>query len=265
MRKIKDWMLAAIAGALLSGCADEVTHEVVNGEVIGGAPASPGVIPWQAQLRLHTGIHFCGGSLISERWVLTAAHCVHGRGPGQFQVVLGEHDLGVNEGTEQIREVDRVVLHPGWHEPTTTNDVALVRLNVPAVLDGRVAIIDRIGGRDGAGNFAFVSGWGFTVPSGQPSSVLRWAQLPIHGNPVCDAALPRRTLLSNELCAGSTAGAQGACFLDSGGPLAVLHPDGAWDLVGVVSWGSPMCNTVSVYARVGAHASWIANTMIANP
>src|SRR5262245_41064052 len=110
IRMKKHVVLAMVmVGVALAACAtdDVESVSVDTEEVIGGVASAPGARPWQAQLRVPGYSHYCGGSLVSPRWVLTAGHCVDGRSPGDFTVTLGEHTLSTSDGWEQARTVDR--------------------------------------------------------------------------------------------------------------------------------------------------------------
>jgi hypothetical protein len=257
-------IVVAMAGAPLVGCATEDAEDVSveSEEVIGGADATPGARPWQAQLSIPGFSHWCGGSLVAPGWVLTAGHCVDGRTAGDFTVVMGEHNRTSNEGWEQTRTVTRIVRHPGFTSDLA-NDVALLRLSSPVTLNARVSTIALATGDDGAGWNAVVSGWGNTAPGSGASNVLQEASLPLRTNATCNAApLLFRDLFASEVCAGFLAGDRGGCHGDSGGPLAVQRAGGNWDLVGVVSWGrGGTCNTFTVFARVSSHRAWILRTV----
>src|SRR5262245_31451353 len=97
--KLHGMVMATIVAAGVSGCTSEETLGARSDDVIGGVASAPGARPWQAQLSVPGFPHLCGGSLLTQQWVLTAGHCVDGRSAAEFTVVLGERDRSVNEGT----------------------------------------------------------------------------------------------------------------------------------------------------------------------
>ncbi|CAG0879969.1 unnamed protein product [Cyprideis torosa] len=138
--------------------------------IVGGEIAQPGSYPWQVSLQTSGGFHFCGGSIVSSQWVLTAAHCVDGpRGRRAIHAVSGEHDLrsvsgGENDEArhdqsticglsvevrttrhvmtrarsavlEQMRLVDKIIPHPEYDAATFQNDIALLHLEEPLDVD----------------------------------------------------------------------------------------------------------------------------------
>ena len=85
--------------------------------IVGGVEAVPGSWPWAAYLRWR-GEYTCGGTLITDQWVLTAGHCFYTREePGDWEIVMGEHDDTIEEGWEQVMAVEKVILHPKYSPP----------------------------------------------------------------------------------------------------------------------------------------------------
>ena len=85
--------------------------------IVGGVEAVPGSWPWAAYLRWR-GEYTCGGTLISDMWVLSAGHCFYTREePGNWEIVMGEHDDTIEEGWEQVMAVEKVILHPKYSPP----------------------------------------------------------------------------------------------------------------------------------------------------
>lgn len=258
-------LLVAAVGLLVAACSgsDWESSEglevgTVQDEIIGGNVATPGAVPYQAQVRLDGNRH-CGGSLIAPDWVLTAAHCVRGQATARLTVVMGEHDITVNDGNEQTGTVDRFVVHPGYGGANTGNDIALIRLTTPFTLGPRVQLSRLALDGDGPNLGARVAGWGQTTSAGGTTNVLREATVQTRTNQQCnDAPNLSRDLFATELCAGELNGAVGACHGDSGGPLSIQRASGTWEQVGVVSWGQGgRCGTYSVYTRVSSHINWI--------
>jgi secreted trypsin-like serine protease len=243
---------------------DVVAAESVQPFIVGGQAAEPGAWPWQVLVR--PGSFLCGGALIHEEWVLTAAHCVHNQFnvpflPGQITVVLGEHHRFTVDGWEQHKSISQVIAHPNYNPYNFDNDVALLKLSSPAILNSRVATVpllvspthDALAAPE---ILAWVTGWGTTSWRGSTSSILMEVSVPIVTNEECNAAYGGIT--QNMICAGYQEGGKDACQGDSGGPLVV--PNGnSWLLAGLVSFGYECARPgmYGGYARVSRYVSWI--------
>jgi hypothetical protein len=200
--------------------------------------------------------------------VLTAAHCVGAnvlvyKLPDQFQVILGDHDRLASEASEQTRNVVQVVVHPNWNNATKDNDIALLKLDSPVIVNERVKSVSLIASPADDTLVApdipaIVTGWGDTTDGGELAVVLQKVQIPIVSNATCDSAM-NATITDNMLCAGNVEGGQDSCQGDSGGPLVVPDGSGEWKLAGVVSFGEGCAQPgkYGVYARVSRYVSWI--------
>ncbi|XP_053548707.1 chymotrypsinogen A-like [Bombina bombina] len=259
------WLVSCLAlFSAAYGCGVPRIAPVVSGyaRIVNGEAAVPGSWPWQVSLQDRTGWHYCGGSLINSGWVVTAAHC------GVLstdKVVLGEHDRGSSAEAIQSLAVSKVFTHPQWNSNTITNDISLVKLATPAVFGNTVSpvCLANIGEDYAGGRLCVTSGWGktrynaFTTPN-----ILQQTALPLLTNTQCKSYWGNN-ITDVMICAGA-AGAS-SCMGDSGGPL-VCQDNGAWTLVGIVSWGSSTCSTSTpaVYARVTVLRSWVDQTLAAN-
>ena len=247
--------------------------EIVQPQVVGGYEAVPGAWPWIVAL-VHSGApdfyfgQFCAGILIDANWVMTAAHCLVGETPSTFDVVAGIHDLQTPAPGYQMRDVSTFIIHPGYNSYTVVNDIALILLASPVVPGGdgatRVATIPPAYKKIGtlAGRTTLLAGWGSMVGNSGPWPYqLQQVYLPVYSNSVCsNSSHWGRSVPTSKLCAGSDYAWIGACFGDSGGPLAIQYGTG-WQVVGIVSYGKTYAGYCGflpdVYTRVSSFSDWI--------
>ncbi|XP_012708804.1 elastase-1 [Fundulus heteroclitus] len=232
--------------------------------VVGGQVASPNSWPWQISLQYQSGssyYHTCGGSLIRKGWVMTAAHCVDS--PRTFRVVLGEHDLYVNSGREQIISVSQIYIHPNWDSSRVANgyDIALLRLSSEAVLNSYVqlASLPPSGQILPHNNPCYITGWGRTSTGGSLSAQLKQAYLPLVDHKTCSSSgWWGSTVKTSMVCGGG--GNEAGCNGDSGGPLN-CQVSGKYYVHGIASFVSGLgCNAYqkpTVFTRVSAYISWM--------
>jgi len=212
-----------------------------------------------------SGSGLCGGSIINNRWILTAAHCI--MPVSGFRVVVGEHNIRVRDG-EISMVPNRWISHPSYNSRTLVNDIALIRLSTNITYTSRVSPVCLPGGvRPTAGRIGIVTGWGTTKAdgNGEISEVLKQATIPIL--PSSAASSLYGTLPSTQIYAGviSATAPQDSCQGDSGGPFVLRNPvNGVFTQVGVVSYGHE-CGGNGVYTNVVDYESWIQNTIRANP
>ncbi|XP_058975884.1 trypsin-1-like [Musca domestica] len=227
--------------------------------IVGGTQVRQNKYPWTAQLL--KGRHylrlFCGGSLINDRYVLTAAHCVHGN---RDQITIRLLQLDRSSRDPGItRKVARTIVHPQYNPNTIANDVALLKLESPVPFNDKirpVCLPDANQNFDGKN--AVVAGWGLLKEGGQTSNYLQEATVPIISNQECRRTRYKNKIQDVMLCAGLVkSGGKDACQGDSGGPLIVN--EGRFKLAGVVSfgYGCAQVNAPGVYARVTKFLSWI--------
>ncbi|XP_067458845.1 chymotrypsinogen 2-like isoform X1 [Thunnus thynnus] len=261
------WILScfAFAGDAYGqrGCGIPAIPPDISGysDIVNGKEAKPHSWPWQVSLQARPGSHFCGGSLINESWVVTAAHCPIRR---STLVVLGEHDLRSSTEDVQVMRASQAFPHPNYSPTRLNNDIQLIKLARPAQINRRVSPVCVAETRDNfpAGTMCMTTGWGQTSSNGNLANRLQQAALPLLSNSQCRRFFGS-FITSKMICAG--ANGISSCSGDSGGPL-VCQKAGAWTLVGVVSFGRPSCNTMTpaVYARVTALRAWIDRTIAAN-
>lgn len=242
-------------------------------KIIGGKLAPPGTFPWQVSLSVASipnplYAHFCGGSVYSASWIVTAAHCVTGNATSDITVIAGTHKLGVGDVRAQLA---RIFIRTDYNSATKDNDVALLQLASPLHLGADIQPVPLVNGpaEDSVlrkNVTLFVVGWGATREGGKVVSALRYVALPFVARTDCN--LPQAyngRITESMLCAGMRSGTADACQGDSGGPLTVGTAISA-KLVGIVSWGEGCGepNKVGIYARVPKYSEWIA-TCVAKP
>jgi len=246
-------------------------REKAGARVVGGQPASIAKNPWQVALVWSGGNdnvlnRFCGASIVSPEWVLTAGHCIDKRlGPDSIEVLSGTDDLetgGVRSKVAYYR------VHPAYQTVRLggtfihDNDIALLKIDSAAgpKLAGRaveafVGLPDRIA----VGAPVLVTGWGVTERMYQPTTSLQYVEIPYVTNQTCNQKRSYDgAVTSNMLCAGDNLGKKNPCYGDSGGP-ASMEVQGVRRLVGIVSWGTD-CQTpylFAVFARVSQYGEWI--------
>ncbi|XP_047115560.1 trypsin-1-like [Schistocerca piceifrons] len=233
--------------------------------IVGGTVTKVKQYPWMAML-MYGRTFYCGGSLISDKYVLTAAHCLYGFDHRRIRVRLLEHDRDKPSETEVIeRRVMRVRLHRHYDSSNYNNDIALIRLSEPVKIEGDLRTVCMpTKGHSFTGEQGLVTGWGVTKPLGQPSSQLREVTVPIMANSECrKTAYGQQRITENMMCAGYPEGKKDSCQGDSGGPLHIKN-NTLHHLVGVVSWGEGCAqpNYPGVYTRVNRYITWITRNTV---
>ncbi|XP_053305154.1 chymotrypsinogen A-like [Spea bombifrons] len=259
------WLVSfvALVGATY-GCGVPAIQPVLTGyaRIVNGEEAIPGSWPWQVSLQDRTGFHFCGGSLINELWVVTAAHCGV---KTTDRVILGEFDQRSSAENIQTKTISKVFRHPQYSSLTIKNDITLLKLTSPAVLNDHISPVCVADNNDiyNSGQRCVTTGWGLTnANASQTPPRLQQVMLPLLSNTECKKYWGNK-IADVMICAGADGAS--SCMGDSGGPL-VCQKNGAWTLVGIVSWGSSTCSPSSpgVYARVTELRSFIDQTIASN-
>ncbi|XP_068149062.1 brachyurin [Drosophila tropicalis] len=254
-------IIALTIGLTQSRPNDEL---VSQGRIAGGMVATESQFPHQVGLSIeeqNSLFSWCGGSLISEEYVLTAAHCV------EEAIAIVYYLGGVQRLAPQqlMKSFDpSIQLHPDWNTKTLENDIALLKLPQPAILSGCIkpiklpAIASSYASYDY--KMATTSGWGrINDVSTAISNELRYVVRYVESNEDC--IYTYANVKPTNICMDTTGG-QSTCTGDSGGPLTYFdHTQNAEILIGVTSYGKKSGCTQgypSVFTRVTAYLDWIA-------
>jgi len=226
----------------------------------------PHKYPWQIGLKIRGGsTYWCGGSIINDRYVLTAAHCFFDASGNResdegLVVGVGDHDMtNTNDdvdGATKLVDAAKVILHPKYKPSGYDYDVAVIRLKDRLSLTkevGTVCLPSDVSNTY-AGAKGISSGWGTTSSGGEQPNKLLEVELPI----LDEKCWGMNGISERMLCAGYKKGGKDTCQGDSGGPLVVKDSTKYYQ-VGVVSWGNGCAgkNSPGVYARVTKFLSWI--------
>ncbi|XP_037809746.1 chymotrypsin BI-like [Lucilia sericata] len=232
--------------------------------IISGKRATRGQFPWHALIWLEEDdedVEICGGSIISDIWVLTAAHCLD----NLTSVVLafGTIDLWNNELNMSS---SAFFIHPKYDPDTLFNDIALIKLPTSLKFNENIKTIDLIDSKESSNNFvgapAIISGFGRTKDKVvKLSRWLLWATIEIVPNKQCDEAYKEKTP-DTVLCAvGSNGTNMSACDGDSGGALVWKNPDNKFVQIGVFSYLTPRkCSKYPTgYTRLTSYLDYVKN------
>lgn len=237
-------------------CGSEFTTKI-----IGGHDADPAKWKWMAGLiKGRSGARsFCGGVIIDNRHVVTAAHCLRTVVPRDIMVRIGEYDFSDSVHDGEDYPITNFKIHPYYDRSTQENDIAIITLARSVSFDGDIRpICLPHANRDYAGQISTIVGWGSTAYSGTGSNKLKQVSLPIWSQQDCTGVFKDK-VKSSMFCAGMKDGGKDSCQGDSGGPLMVQGPGNRWLLAGVVSWGIK-CGTPGypgVYTKVSDYLDWI--------
>ncbi|XP_063055512.1 serine protease hepsin isoform X1 [Engraulis encrasicolus] len=257
-------------------CQECGRRSVTEERIVGGLNARQGRWPWQVSLQ-YDGVHQCGGSIISDRWIVSAAHCFpeRYRNVVRWRVLLGSIYNNPTHKNVVIAEVQTVVYHSSYlpfvdpNVDDNSRDIAVLALTTPLQFTDYVqpVCLPAHGQRLVDGQMGYVTGWGNTGYYGALANILQEASVPIINDAVCNAPdYYDNQITTSMFCAGFEKGAIDACQGDSGGPFVAedcLSKTSRYRLLGVVSWGTgcAMAKKPGVYTRVSRFLPWISTAM----
>ncbi|XP_053669195.1 CLIP domain-containing serine protease B4-like [Anopheles marshallii] len=275
-------ILVCCAGSIQKSSLPEPPHCGVqlSDRVLGGQPTHVDEFPWTALIEFQKPDgsfgFLCGGSLVNERYVVTAAHCIHK--DVVYRVRLGEWDLssandcqdGFCSDVPIDLDVEKIIVHSNYDpkDHSYKNDIALIRFTRSVQYSDTVRPIclplsASLRNRDHVGRPSYAVGWGKTE-NGTASKMKLKVEMNVTSSQECARAYQRGGILlkTTHMCAGGVRG-KDTCSGDSGGPL-MRQIAGAWYLIGVVSFGLNKCGTAGepgVYTNVAEYVDWIRDNI----
>ncbi|XP_055989881.1 granzyme B(G,H)-like [Sorex fumeus] len=230
----------------------------VTREIIGGHEAEPHSRPYMAYLEAFDEnppkVQTCGGFLIREDVVMTAAHC-HG---STIEVTLGAHNIQKQEKSKCKIPVSRAILHPNFDSRIYTNDIMLLKVRKNANLTKEVGLLSLPDSQVQLkpGQVCSVAGWGLLSPRSDMADTLQEVQLTLQMDQECKFHFPRNYNPAIQLCAGDPNRRKSTFKGDSGGPLVCNNLAQR-----IVSYGMSNGSPPRAYTRISSFLSWIRNTL----
>lgn len=262
--------------------SDLNNNRTIDGRIVGGAEARQNSWPWQVFVKFGFD---CGGALIDEYWVATAAHCINTNSRNPY-VRVGAHlhssDIYNDPRLGVKIAVERTIIHPNYNAQNFKYDLALLKLKEPAMIRDDSGTVDLSTvapiclSQDGTcfekTTPCVVTGWGVEdANTWDRQDFLQEVAVRTMSNEECTSHPTYQAYFDPEsmLCAGWIDGGKDACAGDSGGPLVCRVPDGAggygnqWVLYGLVSWGlgCAKAGQPGVYTNIPKLSDWISDTI----
>ncbi|XP_071810572.1 trypsin-like [Asterias amurensis] len=246
--------------------------EGTSQRIVGGEDAARGAWPWYAQLYFR-GFFSCGGTLVENKYIVTAAHCVDvlgGKVATYWKVILGKNrENDSEENDEYVSDVTQVIIHESYNRNNNDNDIAVMVLASPLPEESQfinsVCLDAGVSAGFDISSVCYIAGFGNTREGGNNADVLQETMIPLIEHRDCVGYYPV-SISYNMICAGYMKGGIDACQGDSGGPLVCSRRDASanverWYLTGITSWGHGCArrNYPGVYTKVARYGDWLEN------
>ncbi|XP_070622001.1 suppressor of tumorigenicity 14 protein [Erythrolamprus reginae] len=235
--------------------------------IVGGMNSDLGEWPWQVSLHARNEGHVCGATLVSNKWLVTAAHCfveknyIRYGDPTLWTAYMGLLDQEKRSNSHvQKRNIKRIISHPYFNDFTYDYDIAVMELSNPVEFSKEIIPIclPDISHEFPVGEDLTVTGWGRTHETAAGASILQKANIRVINQTMCESLMANQ-ITQQMMCVGILTGGIDACQGDSGGPLVSVQESGRMFLAGVVSWGDGCArrNKPGIYTRVTKLRTWI--------
>lgn len=261
-----------------------------TGRIVGGTTAQAGEQPWIVSIhekQQYQYKHICGGTILNEYYIVTAAHCIDSpKSPWKYQIYVGLHQLSKkHREPAKMYKISHLTVHEDYDGEMIVNDIALLRTKDPIRFERSARFVNGIclpyTNKDPSG-WGLVAGWGFVEEgSGSASDTLEVVKVPLVSRKLCTlayeelseesdgsgdsdysySASQNYTIFDSQICAGIAE--RDSCQGDSGGPFIQRNKKGIHTLIGVVSYGEGCARRKypGVYTKVAFYMDWLENNM----
>jgi hypothetical protein len=230
--------------------------------IVGGTNALKNEFPWRIGMKnsLNGGV-FCGGSIISENYIMTAAHCTAAITAGAtVYITAGDHDISTSTETASINvKIVEIKQHKSYNSQNFDNDISLLKLERPLTFSDTimpVCLPFNYATTSWDGQMIMAGGWGTLTQGGKQPTILQQVELPFMSTVECRKYYGS-SISDNMICTYKPG--QDTCQGDSGGSIESRTPNTFYTAIGVVSWGNgcAQVNGPGVYAKVQNYLTWI--------